>query len=254
MEYEKTTFEGKEVEIHRNFHPDGSLNSEWTQTTYELHGYQRKFYPSGKLKEEQFYRDGRKTAHDVSFYENGNKKTETVLLNKDEFKKSSYFENGQIKNEIVTNAEGKTLYYNKSWYQNGQLASTHQYTSLGEPTGKFFHYFEDGKIQIEGEYINGEANYINVFLTPTNQTIIQGEGILHTNFGGRLANLKSECKVSKGVRNGVAKTYKDGVLKSEVFYVAGKAEGKSIEYTPEGLIDQFVYFENGIFTKREKVN
>ncbi len=254
MNYEKTTFEGKEVEIHRNFHSDGSLNSEWTQTTYELHGFQRKFYPNGKLKEEQIYRNGKKTEHDISFYENGNIKSETVLFNKEEFKKSSYFENGQIQHEAITNSEGKTIYYNKSWHQNGMLASNHEYTSTGDPIGKFIHYFDDGFIQTEGEYVNGEPHYHNVYLTKDNQTIKKGEGILYSDFGGRMADLKSECSIREGVRNGVSKTYKDGILKSEVFYINGKAEGKSIEYKPDGSIEAFAYFENGIFTKREKPN
>ena len=65
-----------------------------------------------------------------------------------------------------------------------RLASTHQYTSLGEAySANSFIISKTEKIQIEGEYINGEANYINVFFTPTNQTIIQGEGgILHHEF------------------------------------------------------------------------
>lgn len=249
---EKTIFEGIEVEVLRNFHPDGSLNMEWTQTQYQLHGFSRKYFVNGQLAEERIYKYGKKTEHDFSFFPNGSIKSRVVRIDENTLKHLGYFENGVLSSEFFRNSQDKIVIHNKKWHPNGQLASEYYFSENGIGIGIFRQYFEDGTLKLEGEYFDGEPHYYNAFRNPGEQVLKNGDGLLITNFSGVKFDHKSECQVKNGLRNGTSRTFQNGKLRSETNYLNGKAEGKSTEYNPDGTIKEYSYFVNGQFVKREK--
>jgi len=85
-------------------------------------GPYRIYYPSGKLKAEVVYKDGKFDGPFRGYYENGQLSTEIIYKNGEltgEHKK--YYENGQLEEEEVHEDDNSTI-IGRRYYKNGQLA------------------------------------------------------------------------------------------------------------------------------------
>jgi antitoxin component YwqK of YwqJK toxin-antitoxin module len=90
-----------------------------------LHGRQRKWYESGKIAEERFYKNGAKDGVQISFWENGKKRFEFIAKQDAyEGKMFEWDENGMLSHE-GNFKNGQEEGIQKMWYANGKIRSNY---------------------------------------------------------------------------------------------------------------------------------
>jgi len=94
-------------------------------------GIAKDYYPSGKIKTESFYVNGKLNGKSITYYENGNLKYEENYKNSklDRLIKT-YFEDGTIRTEL--------------YYKNGEL------------DGESLNFYKDGSLKGREFYRNGK--------------------------------------------------------------------------------------------------
>jgi antitoxin component YwqK of YwqJK toxin-antitoxin module len=111
------------------------------------------------------------------------------------------------------------------YYENGQVSSE-GFMQNGRPNGYWKTYFPNGELQSEGNRVDFELDSTWVFYGD--------EGMKN-----------SEIDYKNGVKEGVVKTYKNGVLQQVGQYCAGSKCGISTYYYPTGEVSKVVPYENG---------
>ncbi len=247
---EKLNIDGIEVEIHRNYYETGELNQEWLQTTYDLHGYQKTFYKNGQLKEHQEYRNNNWIGIDTRFFENGKNLKETTRISDSLFFCEEWFENSKNKSEYYLTNKKQVIGNRTDWFENGNIKLKITYSDSTNKNGIHTAYYENSEICLKAKYENDIFYILEFSDTLGNQTLKSGNGYIETLENGKLKYLDS---YQNGLRNGLCTIYnKEGLLRSEGVYINGKANGKTIWYKPNGAIDEIIYMENDIMTKKEK--
>lgn len=91
------------------------------------------YYPNGKIKVIENYKDNLLNGESKYYYENGKISAEGNFING--------LEEGEY----------------KVYYENGQLRILENY-SKGELNGPLFNYYENGDIKLKGQYVNGKLD------------------------------------------------------------------------------------------------
>lgn len=211
--------------INSKVYKDGELIGEGV---YDEKGYQqgkwKEYYPSGELRAEGEYIDGRRNGDWVFYHQNGK------IEQKGKFLKGAkpsgnwvwYYESGNLLREEKFTAgleEGTMTEYNDS----GRLITKGDYVE-GEKEGLWMS--EDGDVREEGNYKNG-----------------QKDGIWKTHYkSGKLA---FEGKFVDGTPDGKHTYYHDnGRLKEEGSYAMGRKEDNWKYYDYEGVLETTISFKN----------
>jgi antitoxin component YwqK of YwqJK toxin-antitoxin module/tetratricopeptide (TPR) repeat protein len=189
----------------------------------QLTGHAIYYYPSGKLRETDEYRDGKTNGLTVVYYRNGKKKSETPEEGgKENGYYRSYYPNGQLSVEGWLKddlAQGEWLYYDEL----GKLSSKNHYVN-GELSGYKEDYLPNGKKSLEYKYYSGWLEQITQY-DSTGRVLIcdsfpQGSGrylLLYPN-----GNKMAEGRYVNGNLDGPYNTYFfDGSLESSSFYRNG---------------------------------
>jgi antitoxin component YwqK of YwqJK toxin-antitoxin module len=148
-------------------------------------GEWKTYYLDGQIKSKGSYEKGRKNGKWIFYYTDGNKEQEGNF--KDDVLSGQwvwYYQNGQIKKQEFFNRkgllEGVQVEYDslgaelsKGEYYNGQREGAWFYHvgdhkevgafSLGEPEGRWNHYYFNGKIAFTGEYSEGEPKGKHIY-------------------------------------------------------------------------------------------
>ena len=136
----------------------------------------RTFYENGNLKSEMVAEPGQKPVL-KSYQENGKLLSETVYNGSQPEAARWYDENGVLQSsEIFADAKTRVVtFYNplgqklteetrvdgkavkgRTFYPNGNVEKEYAFDQNGKLDGKFIMYYENGKVQGEYEYKNGE--------------------------------------------------------------------------------------------------
>ncbi len=194
------------------------------------------FFPSGKIKETNSYKDGKLEGISTGYFPNGKKKYELTYSNGERNGLSRYFyANGQLQSEawyVNDNLYGDFIEYNekgvviiKSYYQDGELHGTRTwYYANGKLNDEEIYnngwltglkdYDTTGKLLYSVEFREGKGKYSGVYFN--NKISVDGEmlnGQLHGKFTGY---------------------YADGSISSEKTYEYGRLHGAYIEYNIDG--------------------
>jgi len=248
---ENSTIEidGVEVGIHRNYHPNGQINNEWTQSTNDLHGYSRSYYESGQLKSDTKYVKGKKQESDTHWYENGQVKRKVEFLD-EKYILKEFFDNGTLKEESQVSKLLKRNGLSVRYYENGQIQQKSYYDAEGRGIGEYTAYFEDGSQETEAKYENDQFLIINKWEADGELVISRGDGILksyHTD-----GTLRAIEEYKNGLRNGKSELFKNEKLNCKATYVNGKSEGETTWYYPNGNVKEIIHMKDGIMTHAER--
>lgn len=247
---EKSIIDGIEVEIHQNFYETGELNQEWTQTIYDLHGYEKSFYKNGQLKEYKEYRNNNWIGIDSRYFENGKIQKETKKINDTLFFCREWFENENIKTEYYLTNKKQGIGNRTDWYENGNLKLNIIYSDNTNKIGTHISYYENSEICLKAKYENEVFYVVDFYDSERKQTLKNGNGYIETFENNKLKYIDN---YKDGLRSGICNIYsKEGLLKSEGNYINGKANGKTFSYKPNGELDEILYMENDIMAHREK--
>lgn len=190
------------------------------------------FYNSGKLKEDNTYKDGQLNGVTTGYYPDGTKSYETSYLDGEKHGPfRNYYLNGQVSSE--------------GWYQEGKLNGDYfEYNEKGFLTlaGTYLNddlyalrsiYYPDGKLDHEEEYYSGWLVGVNQYDTNGKQIksikIPNGTGI----YQGTYPNGKTRFEVNmvNGFYNGTFTSYFwDGTVYNKKNYKKGLLDGNFTEY------------------------
>ena len=160
-------------------------------------------------------------------------------------------ENGHI---IYILNDGKGLY--KEFYENTKLKLECEYLN-GQLNGKGYEYYYEGKLKFEGEYLNGKKWNGKEYHVDNDKLICElkeGKGFIYEYYNND--ELKYEGEYLNGERNGKGKEYYiDGVIKFEGKFLNGKRNGYGKKYNNLGdLIFEGEFLYNNKKRGKEYVN
>ncbi len=168
------------------------------------------FYPSGKLKGEMPFKDGKTNGIIKQYYESGKLFYERAEVDgKKNGIEKVYFETGALKQEALF-TDGKKTGAVKTYYESGKLKEENPYIN-DIANGIAKSYFESGKLSGEVPITGGTIN-----------------GICKYYFEN--GKLKQESPYTDGWMNGTSKEYdENGKLTSETSYTNGQKKATKEE-------------------------
>jgi antitoxin component YwqK of YwqJK toxin-antitoxin module len=221
-------------------------------------------YKPNQIIEEGYFLNGKKTGLWKHFYENGAIKSEITYKNNIPFGYAKfYFKNGNISEE--GNWENYKWNGNyKYYYESGQLRYDWKFVNgVRESTQKY--YFENGKLNFEGEWKNGgESGTIKEY--NEDGTLKEERAYRNGQYDedatkiysaaeppppALIAEEKSTKKSAKSISifngSGNNKLYtSSGKISKEGYFLKGVLmNGKSYEYSSEGLLVKTKIYKNG---------
>jgi antitoxin component YwqK of YwqJK toxin-antitoxin module len=225
------------------------LNGEWTSWHENGNLYEKGFYtqdlkdgewishhPNGSVNEELSYKNDTVNIHNVwdesgqqivtdgygefiSYFENENIDTKgKIIKGKPQGLWTSYYEDGKKREELFF--ENNTSKLMSFWTQEGTL-------SVKDGNGKYYLFYENGRLQIEGNFKNG---------------LKEGEWrSFYENADDLEKNIYKDGKL-----NGLSEAwYENGVAQVTGIFINDKREGEWIWYSENGNVTSIVNFING---------
>jgi uncharacterized protein len=237
------------------FHPNGEMRSEGAYVADNKRDGLWKYYDeTGKLSDEELYKNGELNGAYIEYWPNGNKKVQKNYVNGElDGLQTVYFATG-----------GKSFTYEFSGAkQNGKEIHFHQNDKLmyelpmldGKVNGFVTQYYKNGNVSEKSTFVNSlrQGKSEDFYSHPANaiKTLANYEKGTLT---GELTNYYRNGKIEEtgrlneeGYRVGVWKTfYDDGTLSSEDPYINGKIDGVSKNYDPNGKLTEEFFYKKGI--------
>lgn len=215
-------------------------------------GTWKKYFPTGHVQSEIFYKNGKAIGDFKTYYNNSGNTVEEQgnwggKVYKDKFLR--YHENGEIAQEKNFNAQGKAEGVQKYFYENGQVELEFD-SKDGINVGTATRYWPNGDVKetitfdAEGNGTSaGEKAMVNppVILESEKEEKKAGEG---------LAAQGSENEAQKsgnGIVDGYHKTYNDNkdILMDGEFKKGKLFNGKHYIYDEYGLLEKIEVYKNG---------
>lgn len=154
---ESTYINGKQQGLFIFDYADGR-RLEVTFKDDKLEGSYKKYYKSGNLEEESFYKNNKLDGIQTLYFDNEQLIKNQVI----NYSNGSidglyerYYENGQLKKKASVNSNEKYFGNYKEYYENGQLKIDSNYKA-GKLEGSYKEYYENGKLRKDGAYAYGE--------------------------------------------------------------------------------------------------
>jgi antitoxin component YwqK of YwqJK toxin-antitoxin module len=190
----------------------------------ELNGQAVYYYPSGKIRETDEYRNGKTNGLSVTYYRNGKKKSETPM------------------------EDGKENGYYRGYYINGRL-SAEGWLKDGKAQGDWLYYDEPGTLTSRTHYLNGDLSGYKEEYLPN------GKKSFESKYNGgwleQITQYDSTGKVlicdsfPKGSGNYIL-LYPNGAKMAEGRYVNGDLDGPYRTYFFDGSPESILYYKKGL--------
>jgi len=142
-----------------NYEPD-QIVEEGSYKSSRKQGLWKKFFASGKIKNEITYVNSRPNGYYKIYFENGQIEEEgSWKSNRNTGSFKRYYENGQVSQEFVFNESGKRDGEQKYFYDNGQVMII---ADISQGKEKFVkEFFENGELKAEKVFIDGKLDVEN---------------------------------------------------------------------------------------------
>ena len=239
--YKNNLVEGLIIRYYEN----GNIKEEVNYKNDKMNGETKSYDENGKLNGRTIFKDDIKLEEEVhkeneilkNTFKNGEVVKQDIcssngtlkerrILNGNEMEYSSFYENGNVKQKILT--KNKVIIKEQLYARNGNIMLNSFFSADGKPIKEVFEYYPNGKMKTKAHYIDGELN---------------GELIIYFENG----NIKEKSFVMGGTLNGDAfEYYPSGKLKYKSFFKDGKKEGESLSYYENGNLKKKILYKNGV--------
>jgi antitoxin component YwqK of YwqJK toxin-antitoxin module len=187
------------------------------------------FHPNGLVKEIVYYANGLPTGSREEFHEDGAKKltVQKLFSEEDTRRYTWYFRNGNPKKQEQRQGRDNKLFGDyKEWFENGQL-------------------------QIEGEYNNDQLRIRNGWISSGRQVIKDGNGYISRHNSDDEGNVTThEQRYANYVAHGTGRTYLNGVLKAIDEMSHGKRHGVCRTlYNEDAVRSESTYIHGNLISK-----
>jgi antitoxin component YwqK of YwqJK toxin-antitoxin module len=250
------------VEVKTEYHPNGTPKLTATYKNGQLEGVAREYDETGKIVKGIVFEEGKPVASGIvddrglfqdgwkEFYPSGKVRAEGRYRNgKRSGKWQFYYPDGQLEQIGIFNNKGE---YNGDWvwyYPSGAVRIEQAFID-GMEDGAFREYAEDGTIIAQGDYIEGLQHGDWVIYTGLEQTegrFKDGErhGKWKTYSIGSESKLMFEGTYVDGIPNGRHIYYQDnGKILEEGVYSMGKQNGTWKKYDERGQVYVTIMYKN----------
>ena len=263
--YKNNLVEGLIIRYYEN----GNIKEEVNYKNDKMNGESKSYDENGKLNGRTIFKDDIKLEEEVhkenEILKNTFKNSEVVkqdicspngtlkerrVLNGNEMEYSTFYENGNVKQKILT--KDKVIIKEQLYARNGNIMLNSFFSTDGKPIKEVFEYYPDGKlfrkISTMDEMANGDTleYYPNgnikkkAFFKNDKQ---EGEYTVYYESGV----IMQKVLYKNGVRNGEAIAYyENGVIEQKAYFVNGKKEKEHLYYDEKGNLTKTEIYKNGI--------
>lgn len=171
-EYFTKNTDGGELKhgVYKSFYPSGILKEEINYTEGKMDGMRKLYLEDGTVEVEETYANDQYQGPYISRYADGTVKEEGQYL--DGAMNGTwrfYYEDGQIREEVNFSNNMENGPY-KRFHENGQLASEGQFKDELE-VGHWVYYHPNGNIQEEVDFVDGKEEGLVVVLDEQGDTL-----------------------------------------------------------------------------------
>ena len=242
--YKNNLVEGLIIRYYEN----GNIKEEVNYKNDKMNGESKSYDENGKLNGRTIFKDDIKLEEEVhkenEILKNTFKNSEVVkqdicspngtlkerrVLNGNEMEYSTFYENGNVKQKILT--KDKVIIKEQLYARNGNIMLNSFFSTDGKPIKEVFEYYPDGKLFRKISTMDEMANGDTLEYYPN-------------------GNIKKKAFFKNDKQEGEYTVYyESGVIMQKVLYKNGVRNGEAIAYYENGNIEQKAYFVNG---KKEK--
>jgi antitoxin component YwqK of YwqJK toxin-antitoxin module len=221
----------------------------YSQQSIQENGYNKMYYPNGKISSEGYMRNGKPDGYWKTYYPSGVMKSEG---NRTNFLLDSvwvfYNESGDTTEKVsyvLGKRNGYTVTFNtsevKDPMQRGHILSRELYVNDNKE-GWSYSYYPDGKVKEESLYTNNKRNGVTNEYDPNGVLIT----VMTYKNGFLTDREKLNRKDDKGLKQGIWRTYyENGKIKSEAYYVNDLLSGQYKEFDENGNIKVKLQYAKG---------
>ena len=263
--YKNNLVEGLIIRYYEN----GNIKEEVNYKNDKMNGEAKSYDENGKLNGRTLFKDDIKLEEEVhkeneilkNTFKNGEVVKQDIcslngnvkerrVLNGNEMEYSSFYENGNVKQKILT--KDKVIIKEQLYARNGNIMLNSFLSTDGKPIKEVFEYYPDGKLfrkitsineMLDGDYLEYYANgnlKNKAFFKNDKQ---EGEYIAYYKNGA----IMQKVLYKNGVRNGEAIAYyENGVIEQKAYFVNGKKEKEHLYYDKNGNLTKTEIYKNGI--------
>ena len=252
-----------------SYYENGNIKEEVHYKNDKMNGESKSYDENGKLNGRTIFKDDIKLEEEVhkeneilkNTFKNGEVVKQDIcspngtlkerrVLNGNEMEYSTFYENGNVKQKILT--KDKVIIKEQLYARNGNIMLNSFFSTDGKPIKEVFEYYPDGKlfrkISTMDEMANGDTleYYPNgnikkkAFFKNDKQ---EGEYTVYYESGV----IMQKVLYKNGVRNGEAIAYyENGVIEQKAYFVNGKKEKEHLYYDEKGNLTKTEIYKNGI--------
>ena len=242
--YKNNLVEGLIIRYYEN----GNIKEEVNYKNDKMNGEAKSYDENGKLNGRTIFKDDIKLEEEVhkeneilkNTFKNGEVVKQDIcspngtlkerrVLNGNEMEYSTFYENGNVKQKILT--KDKVIIKEQLYARNGNIMLNSFFSTDGKPIKEVFEYYPDGKLFRKISTMDEMANGNTLEYYPN-------------------GNIKKKAFFKNDKQEGEYTVYyESGVIMQKVLYKNGVRNGEAIAYYENGVIEQKAYFVNG---KKEK--
>ena len=242
--YKNNLVEGLIIRYYEN----GNIKEEVNYKNDKMNGEAKSYDENGKLNGRTIFKDDIKLEEEVhkeneilkNTFKNGEVVKQDIcspngtlkerrVLNGNEMEYSTFYENGNVKQKILT--KDKVIIKEQLYARNGNIMLNSFFSTDGKPIKEVFEYYPDGKLFRKISTMDEMANGDTLEYHPN-------------------GNIKKKAFFKNDKQEGEYTVYyESGVIMQKVLYKNGVRNGEAIAYYENGVIEQKAYFVNG---KKEK--
>lgn len=222
---------------------------------------QHEYYPSGRVRREASFRDGRREGVWREFDEDGN------VINSQTYKNGALIGSGIVDTDGKRRGEYKEFYPDSTlraegiyingersgewrfYYSNGQLQEVGTYKE-GQPDGAWTWYYDNGQVQIEEQFYKGQPNGPYKEYDSRGNVIVTGtyfDGMKNGKWLEQIGDMRTqgEYRNDKQVGEWVS-YYDDDVLAFRGSFTAGYPDGQHFYYYENGRLREIQTYSAGV--------
>ena len=242
--YKNNLVEGLIIRYYEN----GNIKEEVNYKNDKMNGEAKSYDENGKLNGRTIFKDDIKLEEEVhkeneilkNTFKNGEVVKQDIcspngtlkerrVLNGNEMEYSTFYENGNVKQKILT--KDKVIIKEQLYARNGNIMLNSFFSMDGKPIKEVCEYYPDGKLFRKISTMDEMANGDTLEYYPN-------------------GNIKKKAFFKNDKQEGEYTVYyESGVIMQKVLYKNGVRNGEAIAYYENGVIEQKAYFVNG---KKEK--
>ena len=252
-----------------SYYENGNIKEEVHYKNDKMNGEAKSYDENGKLNGRTIFKDDIKLEEEVhkeneilkNTFKNGEVVKQDIcspngtlkerrVLNGNEMEYSTFYQNGNVKQKILT--KNKVIIKEQLYARNGNIMLNSFFSMDGKPIKEVFEYYPDGKLfrkitsineMLDGDYLEYYANgnlKNKAFFKNDKQ---EGEYIAYYKNGA----IMQKVLYKNGVRNGEAIAYyENGVIEQKAYFVNGKKEKEHLYYDKNGNLTKTEIYKNGI--------